>query len=111
MGAKMPYGGVGLKVGQVVAATRAVLIPTVGVVQLAPIPVVAAAANSGFKFRATGRVANGGISADVCWGLLFWSSPSEDVMASSFAIPTDGANCCGRTQRSGPMRANFERHR
>ena len=87
MGAKMPYGGVGLKVGQVVTATGAVLIPVVGVVKLVPIPVVAAAANSGFKFRATGRVANGGVSTDACWGLLFRLSPNGDVMASSFEFP------------------------
>ena len=63
MGAKMPYGDAALRVGQGAAATGAVLIPIIGGTEL--VPISAAATNSGFKFRAKGRVVNGGVSTDV----------------------------------------------
>ena len=69
------------------AATEVTLIPTVGVAILVSTPEVAAAANSGFRFLATGGAVDSGVSTNVRWGLSLRSSPREDIMASLFEFP------------------------
>ena len=79
--------------GSGVAGIRVTLIPREAVVVLVLTSGVAAAANSGFRFLATGRAVDNGVSVNVRQGLSLCSSPREDMMASLFEGPTDGANC------------------
>ena len=72
---------VGVVFGSGVVATEVTLVPGVGVAALISASEVASAANFGFRFLATGRAIDNGVSAIVHQGLALHSSPREGIMA------------------------------